>query len=162
MKSTTWAAKVTPPIPSVSEWWIFITNAASPSGSPSSSVNSHKGRSWSKALIPAMRPKSSTASNPAPAGTRARRRCQLSAKSGSVTQRGGANRSGLGTSFMRKLGERRVARSTRSTSCGHSGDRSKRAIATIVERSNGSRSSWRVKASASVTWVSIIVWTFDL
>ena len=149
-RSTTCAAISMPPTPSVRAWWSFMTSAARLAGSPSTRVNSHSGRSWSNELRPAARARSSTAAMPPPRCTRTRRRCSDRSKSGSTTQRGGANPNGTVTSFWRKRGTSRVARSMRSDSTSQSGARSNVATATIVARSSGSRSSVTVNASTGL------------
>ena len=154
LRSTTCAAISMPPTPSVSVWCSFMMSAARFAGSPSTRVNSHSGRSWSNELSPAARASSSTAAMPPPRCTRTRLRCSDMSKSGSTTQRGGASPNGTVTSFWRNRGTSRVARSMRSHSTSQSGEWSNVATATIVARSNGSRSSVTVNASTGLMWSS--------
>jgi len=67
-------ANVTPPTPSVKEWWTFWMNAARPPSTPSTTVNSQSGRSLSNAAIAIGAAISSTARKSDGDGTTTRRR----------------------------------------------------------------------------------------
>jgi hypothetical protein len=77
-----------PPLPSVMVWWSFCTMAARPSGSPSITVNSHRGRSVSKGARARSVARARASASTAPGGRVTHRRWWSRSKSGSSCHAG--------------------------------------------------------------------------
>lgn len=153
-KSISSETNCTPPIPSVREWWIFMTPAARPSSSPSTVVQVHSGRARSKPPIPSVRARSRAPASAAGGAAATRRTCHERSKSGSTVQSGVATRHGGSTRRCRRPGTIRLARSRRASTRAGSGGWSNTITTTTVERSSGSRSMYHVKASLWLMWRS--------
>ena len=124
--------------PSAMEWCSLSRKAAWPPGRPSTSAASHRGRLWSKSVRLMRRASSSSSRQPAPSGSRYRRRCTSMSKSGSTARRGAESPRAPNSGRMRRAGTNRVSRSIRCRRRAQSGAASRIVRATTVDRIVGS------------------------
>ncbi len=138
-----------PPLPSVMVWCSFWTIAARPSGRPSITVNSHRGRFGSSGARARSAARARTSESWEPGGRVTQRRWWSRSKSGSSIQLG-VSGPRPGWTLRRRRGTTRLARHILCRRRSWSGARSKKLMLAKLEDRNGSDSRVHISDSRSL------------